>query len=233
MESALRSGVGLHLWTHFGLTFRVSLRFISLFSSISSCSLRAAKNQGDQCGYCRRMQTGDLFTKCLEITEKGNKHPICIMWLIKSWLNRISFSKLKSSFHHWLFNTIRNGYQGRNHCFVHLKLFQGFLVHVCVEQVDSFNYKDIFFCVLQNIHPCVALYILCQSQRKKNPPDQRSMVKGKPQVNKNHRGTRFLFAEASAVKLHLCLCWTHAVPILLLTALNSAVSLESKKPRLF
>lgn len=29
----------------FGLTFRVSLRLISLFSSISSCSLRAAENE--------------------------------------------------------------------------------------------------------------------------------------------------------------------------------------------
>lgn len=39
------SSVGLHLWSYFGLTFRVSLRFISLFSSISSCSLRAAEKE--------------------------------------------------------------------------------------------------------------------------------------------------------------------------------------------
>lgn len=32
-------------WSYFGLTFRVSLRLISLFSSISSCSLRAAENE--------------------------------------------------------------------------------------------------------------------------------------------------------------------------------------------
>lgn len=43
--NAPRSSVGLHLWSYFGLTFRDSLRFSSLFSSISSCSLRAAENE--------------------------------------------------------------------------------------------------------------------------------------------------------------------------------------------
>lgn len=42
---ASRSGVSSHLGRRFGLTFRVSLRLISLFSSISSCSLRAAENE--------------------------------------------------------------------------------------------------------------------------------------------------------------------------------------------
>lgn len=37
------ASVSLHLQSYFRLTFRVSLRFISLFSSISSCSLRAAE----------------------------------------------------------------------------------------------------------------------------------------------------------------------------------------------
>ena len=41
---AERAGVVLHLCSYFELTFRVSLRFISLFSSISSCSLRAVEN---------------------------------------------------------------------------------------------------------------------------------------------------------------------------------------------
>lgn len=42
---ASRSGVSLRLWHRFRLTFRVSLLLISLFSSISSCSLRAAENE--------------------------------------------------------------------------------------------------------------------------------------------------------------------------------------------
>lgn len=49
--------VSLHLWSYFGLTFRVSLRLISLFSSISSCSLRAAENDR----VSTHMQTYKIF----------------------------------------------------------------------------------------------------------------------------------------------------------------------------
>lgn len=78
----------LHLWRYFGLTFRVSLRLISRFSSISSCSLRAAENEKLSVtppvqAHANRKMFGNHL--------KGNKHTICIIWLIRFALNWISF----------------------------------------------------------------------------------------------------------------------------------------------
>lgn len=86
-----RSSVGLHLRGYFGLTFRVSLRLISLFSSISSCSLRAAENERKK----KKIERYTAGTSVWEITEKGNKHTICIMCFIRFTLKRTSFLKTK------------------------------------------------------------------------------------------------------------------------------------------
>lgn len=83
---ASRSGVSARLWRRFGLTFRVSLRLISLFSSISSCSLRAAENER-------------LSARTYCINSPGT----VLKKILKAW----------NYFHHRQFNIIKDAYQGR------------------------------------------------------------------------------------------------------------------------
>lgn len=65
--------------------------------------------------------------------------------------------------------------------------------------------------------------------RDRNPPAQRSELKAETRVNKKHTGTLLLFAKASAVKQHLCLCWTHTVALALRTVLDSRRYLSWKQ----
>lgn len=92
--NAWTSSEGSHLCGYFGLTFRVSLRFISLFSSISSCSLRAAENE--MISVALRVQThaNSVYEMFGNYWEE-NKHIICIICLIRFTPNSRSFLKPK------------------------------------------------------------------------------------------------------------------------------------------
>lgn len=166
------TSVGLHLWSYFGLTFRVSLRFISLFSSISSCSLRAAENEFKSYTHTNT----ELSTKCLEITERGT-NTICIIWLIRFTLNWISFSKLKIVF--IIGCLILLGMSIRGESFVSFKLSQGFLFHV-YDVINLFRNKSSFFqtmkCWLHLGSHLSKIHVASQLQRQ-NSPAQRSKLK--------------------------------------------------------
>lgn len=80
---------------------------------------------------------------------------------------------------------------------------------------------------LKFIH--VLYYMFKVNYRDRNAPAQRRELKGETRVNKKHTGTLLLFAKASAVKLHLCLCWTHTVATALRTVLDSRRYLSWKQ----